>query len=252
VAAATAAGLPDATAAQLRALPVSAFDAMPFRRASGPMVDGQIVEGASIAQSFARGRAADVPMIIGSNAGEDSLTTPAAAAAALAKLSPERLAALRAAYPGADDALLGKNLFRDSVMGAPAHWIAGEAEGGKPVWLYHFAFVPPGLKGFFPRTIHGGEIPFVFETLDKAPIPPKALTEADRAYTAMVHACWVSFAKTGRPQCPGAPAWPAYTRAADPTYVFGDTPHVETGFLKAPYAVQADILKDRGGTSGAF
>jgi para-nitrobenzyl esterase len=68
----------------------------------------------------------------------------------------------------------------------------------------------------------------------------------------MVHGCWVSFAKTGRPECPGAPAWPAYTRAADQTYVFGDTPHVEAGFLKAPYAVQADILNDRGGTSGAF
>lgn len=252
VAAATAAGLPDATPEQLRALPVTAFDALPFRRASGPMVDGRIVTGPSIAQSVADGRIAPVPLMIGSNAGEDSLTTKEANAAALAKLSPGRLAALRAAYPGADDALLGRNLFRDSVMGAPAHWIAGEASARQPVFLYHFAFVPPGVRSFFPRTVHGGEIPFVFETIDKAPIPPKALTDADRAYASMVHACWVSFAKTGAPACPGAPAWPAYTRAADPTYVFGDTPHVEAGFLKAPYAVQADILKDRGGTSGAF
>ncbi len=252
-AAATAAGLPDATLAQLRALPVSAFDALPFRKASGPMVDGEIIEGASIAQSFRDGRVAKIPMIIGSNAGEDSLTTPAAAAGALARLSPERLAALRAAYPGADDALLGRNLFRDSVMGAPAHWIAGEAaDSGQPVWLYHFAFVPRRLRSFFPRAIHGGEIPFVFETLDKAPVPPMALTDADRAYAVTVHGCWVSFAKSGRPECPGAPAWPTYTRAADPTYVFGDTPHVEAGYLNAPYAVQADILKDRGGTSGAF
>jgi len=252
VAAATAAGLPEATAGQLRALPLSAFDALPFRRASGPMVDGKIVEGPSIAQSFADGRAADVPMIIGSNAGEDSLTTSTAAAAALSKLSPERLAELRSAYPGADDALLGRNLFRDSVMGAPAHWIAGQASTGNPVWLYHFAFVPPGVRRFFPRAVHGGEIPFVFETIDKAPIPPQALTDADRAYARMVHGCWVSFAKSGSPQCPGGPAWPAYTLAADPTYVFGDTPHVETGFLKAPYDVQAGILKDRGGTSGSF
>ena len=250
--AATAAGLPDATPAQLRALPVSTFDAVPFRRASGPMVDGKIVEGASIGQSFVDGRVAHVPMIIGSNAGEDSLTTPAAAAVALAKLSPERLAALRAAYPGADDALLGRNLFRDSVMGAPAHWIAGKAAGNQPAWLYHFAYVPAALHAMFPRIIHGGEIPFVFETIDKAPIPPKALTDADRAYAAMVHGCWVSFAKTGAPQCPGAPAWPAYSRAADPTFVFDAAPHVEAGFLKAPYAVQADILKDRGGSSGSF
>jgi para-nitrobenzyl esterase len=252
-AAASAAGLPDATIDQLRALPVSTFDATPFRRAAGPMVDGTIVSGPSIAQSFRDGRARSVPMIIGSNAGEDSLTTRSAAATALAKLSPERLAALRVAYPGADDALLGQNLFRDSVMGAPAHWIAGQvASTGQSVWLYHFAFVPPAVRSFFPRAVHGGEIPFVFETIDKAPIPPKALTDADRAYAATVHGCWVSFAKTGAPACPGAPPWPAYTRATDATYVFGDAPHLETGFLKAPYAVQYDILKDRGGTSGAF
>jgi para-nitrobenzyl esterase len=252
-AAASAAGLPDATPDQLRALPVSAFDALPFRRASGPMVDGAIIASPSISQSFRDGRAASVPMIIGSNAGEDSLTTREAAASALAKLSPGRLAALRAAYPGADDALLGRNLFRDSLMGAPAHWIAGQvAESGQSVWLYHFAFVPPAVKSFFPRSVHGMEIPFVFETIDKAPIPPKALTEADRAYAATMHGCWVSFAKTGAPACPGAPAWPAYTRAADPTFIFGDAPHVEAGFLKEPYALQANILKDRGGSSGTF
>jgi para-nitrobenzyl esterase len=251
--AATAAGLPDAKPEQLRALPVSAFDAMPFRQAAGPMVDGRIVAGPSIAQSFRYGRAASVPMIIGSNSGEDSLTTREAAAAALAKLTPERLAALRAAYPGADDALLGRNLFRDSVMGAPARWIAGQAAAiGQPIWLYHFAFVPPGVKAFFPRAIHGMEIPFVFETIDKAPIPPKALTDADRAYSATVHGCWVSFAKTGAPVCPGAPAWPAFTPATDRTYVFGDAPHVEVGFLKGAYAVEEDILNDRGGTSGSF
>jgi para-nitrobenzyl esterase len=252
VSAATSAGLPDPTPDQLRALPVSAFDALPFRRAAGPMVDGTIVTGGSIAKSFVDGRTAPVPMIIGSNAGEDSLTTPARAADALARLSPERLAALRSAYPGADDRLIARNLFRDSVMGAPAHWIAGEASSRQPVWLYHFAFVPPGVRGLFPRTIHGGEIPFVFETIGKAPIPPKLLTDADLAYAAMVHGCWVGFAETGKPTCPGAPAWPAYSRAADPTYVFTDTPHVESGFLKAPYAVEADILKDRGGTWGAF
>jgi len=217
------------------------------------MVDGTIVAGKSIAQSFRDGRAASVPMIIGSNAGEDSLTTPQAAAAALAKLSPERLAELRSAYPGADDVLVGRNLFRDSVMGAPAHWIAGQvAASGQSVFIYNFAYVPLGVKSFFPRAIHGMEIPFVFETIDKAPIPPKALSDTDRAYAVTVHGCWVSFAKTGAPVCPGAPAWPAYTRASDLTYVFGDAPHSQAGFLKEPYAVQADLLKDRGGTSGAF
>lgn len=244
--AAVSAGLPaDATASQLRGLPVSAMDASAFRLASGPMIDGVIITHPSIAESFRSGAAAALPMIIGSNAGEDSLTTLAAGSEALARLSPERLAALRAAYPGVDDVLLAKNLFRDSVMGAPAHWIAGQASSGAPIWLYHFAFVPPALHAIFPRAIHGGEIPFVFETIDKAPVPPRSLTQADRDYARFVHGCWVTFAKTGHPDCPGGPAWPAYTPAEDPTMVFDTTPHVQSGFLKQPYALQQDDFAHR-------
>lgn len=244
--AATAAGLPAAaTAAALRALPVTALDAPAFRTASGPLIDGRLIT-LSPAQAFSTGRAADLPLIIGSNAGEDSLTTAAQGAALLARSSSEQRAALRAAYPGADDALLARNLFRDSVMGAPARWIAARAAPGAPVWLYHFAYVPPGLAKLYPRTPHGGEVPFVFETLDRVPAPPGLFAEADRRYARMVHSCWVAFAKTGAPTCTNGPAWPAYTLAADNTLVFDAAPHVAVGFLKAPYAVQEQAFTARG------
>jgi len=33
--------------------------------------------------------------------------------------------------------------------------------------------------------------------------------------TALVHSCWIAFARTGAPACAGALAWPAYTPDRD-------------------------------------
>jgi para-nitrobenzyl esterase len=47
-----------------------------------------------------------------------------------------------------------------------------------------------------------------------------------------MHACWVTFAKTGTPKC-GGQAWPAYTPAGDQLMEFGATSGVRTHFRKA-------------------
>jgi para-nitrobenzyl esterase len=43
----------------------------------------------------------------------------------------------------------------------------------------------------------------------------KALTPADAAAAQAMHAYWVGFARTGVPQAPGYPAWPAYHQDSD-------------------------------------
>ena len=63
---------------------------------------------------------------------------------------------------------------------------------------------------------HGSEIPFVFESWQTS-----RLVDTDRQVGATLHACWIAFARTGTPSCPGAPAWPLYTRGADRQMVFG-------------------------------
>jgi para-nitrobenzyl esterase len=37
----------------------------------------------------------------------------------------------------------------------------------------------------------------------------------------MMSACWVAFARTGKPSCAPAPEWPAYTPATDLRMEFG-------------------------------
>ena len=54
----------------------------------------------------------------------------------------------------------------------------------------------------------------------------------DQQVASLMHACWVSFAKTGAPKC-GSETWPAYTPAKDQLMEFGTTSGVRTHFRKA-------------------
>ena len=229
---ATQLGLPGAaaSAAQLRGLPVDRLIAA--ARGVGPAIDGRMVkEGA--ASAFANGRQAPVPLIIGSDSNEASLMrafglTPAAV---VARASP----ASRAAYQpdAASDDALARELFNDRAMGAPARWIAAKASAKAPVWLYYFSYVPERQRGIRPGTNHASEIPFVFDSLDAVPGRTPLITPSERAEAALAHACWVSFARLGRPNCGAGRPWPAYSPTTDQLLEFGDPPAVRTHFRKA-------------------
>jgi para-nitrobenzyl esterase len=240
VALATSAGLPtDATAAQLRALPVEKLFNLPLTLGGvGPFVDGRLTRE-SVPRAFAAGHEADVPLIIGSNSYEASLMISFKMPAAdfLARLP----AAVKPLYPG-DEQAQATALFTDSIMGAPARWVAARASSVAPAYLYHFSYVPTALRATAPGTRHGGEIPFVFG--DWSPAFAQAMSADDRAMEAVTHACWVSFAKTGQPSC-GGQAWPAYSPATDSLMEFGPTFGIETGFRKAQYDALQQVMLPR-------
>jgi para-nitrobenzyl esterase len=206
------AGLPaNATAAQLLALPAERLiDEMD--EGQGPAVDGRFLSE-SPTSAFAHGHSAALPLILGSNSYEASLDPHPEAMAARAT------AETRAAYAGSGDAAdeqrLGAALFTDQLFAAPMRWFARQASPRAPVWLYHFSYVRVRQRGTVPGAGHGSEIPYVFDSWDKISRLAALLPAEDRAMTALVHSCWVSFARTGVPICQGAPPWPAYTPARD-------------------------------------
>jgi len=228
---ATAGGLagPEATVEQLRALPPEKLLVRGGAAGSvGPFADGRLVKE-SPAQSFAAGRALDVPLVIGSNSFEASLRRafPIPTPVLLGRLSPEQ----RTLYDrlGSDEAG-AQAAYTDVTMGAPARWIAARASGGAPAYLYHFSYVPTAQRATSQGASHAAEIPYVFETGSKL---VRVVSEDDRAMERRMHACWVAFAKTGRPSCPGAPAWPAYEPADDRLMEFGVETAARKGFRKA-------------------
>jgi len=227
----------DATLAQLRALPADALVAA-AARGYGPVVDGRLLKE-SPSQAIARGHAANVPLMIGSNSYEASLMK-------LIGLPPRLMlatvpASVKAAYADLpDDEAKANATFTDAVMGGPARWVAAQTGPVRPTYLYHFSYVLQSQRAIALGAEHAAEIPYVFDTQDKvaAMRGNAAVSAADRAMAKLVHSCWASFARTGVPTCAGAPAWPAYTPALDTLMEFDDAPHLVQHFRKAQMDVQ--------------
>ena len=237
VAVAAKAGLPgDAvTAAQLRALPASAFTGMGEDEDSGPSVDGRLLPESALA-AFRNGHAAPVPLIIGTNGNEGSLLGDAPVdPARLFQLTPEELKTLRGAYgqAAADDAAFSRLIWRDGFFAGPSRWAAAHQSAHAPVWLYRFSYILSPLRSRRTGADHGSEIPFVFDS-SRSPF----LSDDDRKMINTMHGCWVAFARTGKPDCPGAGPWPAYDPKSEQLMAFGD----QVGPAPVPDRQALDLL----------
>ena len=244
--AAAKAGLPaDATVGQLRALSADAVIASAPQ--AGPVADGRLLPEVPT-QAFAKGRAADVPLIIGSNSHEATLVAGVPPKMLLARANPAVVAAY--ADQHLDDRALADALFTDNFGGGAARWIAGRAATGAPSWLYYFSYVPENRRGKTPGAGHATEIPFVFDSWSHVGklgdgIAPSASTIAE---TAIIHGCWVAFAKTGRPERCAPGGWPAYDPTSDQLYEFGLSNGVRTNFRKQVLDAHQAARKDLGGS----
>jgi len=221
-------GLPDtATAADLRAAPADKLVGASGQ--VGPIVDGRLVVE-SAAQGFARGHQAPAPLIIGSNTWEASLLPPGGYAGYLAAAQPT----VRAAYTDdTDPNRLAQDLFTDAVMGAPARWFAAKASTKAGAWLYEFSYVRVVRRGKIPGANHTSENPYVFDTQMIVPNYSSEIVDEDRAVAAFMHACWVSFAKTGTPACKADDrAWPAYDPKTDELMDFDQPSRVRQHYRK--------------------
>lgn len=219
----------DATAAELRALPLERLTQVGVYN-----IDGR-QQRENATQAIDAGRLADVPLMIGWTDFDGSSlrdTTPEAIARSA---SVELLAAYAADnMTGAD---LGYRLYTDEHVVAPARWIARKAAKGRPVYLYQYSYVLSLQRGRNRGATHGSELPFVFDSWAKL-APQLRLSEEDRAAARLMHSCWVSFAKGGRPQCDGAPDWPAYSPGTDTLMDLGQKPQLRQHFREVQLDAQ--------------
>ena len=225
---------PEADASALRAAPADKLIASGGQ--VGPIVDGRLVVETA-AEGFAHGRQAPAPLIIGSNTWEASLLPPAGYAAYLTAANPE----VRAAYTdeAGDSTKLAQDLFTDAVMGAPARWYASKASAKAGAWLYEFSYVRVVRRGKIPGANHTSENPYVFDTQMIVPNYSSEIVDQDRAVAAFVHACWVSFAKTGKPTCQAdGRTWPTYDPKTDELMEFTDAPVIRQHYRKAQLDAQ--------------
>jgi len=219
-----------------RALPAETIQkALGGGLASGfwPVFDGDVLPGDQY-ELYRAKRYNDTPILIGTNSDEGVTFVPGAAQPAAFE------AAIRAGYGAKADAILAayphatlmestqsaRNIFRDATFAWHTWaWALLQSKQNKSkAYVYYFDHrtpLSPNGAG------HAAEIPYVFRTLGKF-TGPAALVGSprpeDRAMSDLMSSYWVNFAKTGDPNGPGLPPWPAFTESAQATMYFDAKP----------------------------
>lgn len=237
-----------ATLADLRAIPAARLVEVNDRLTPRvqTIVDGWVLPD-EIPAIFARGKQNPVPVIVGSNAREmTSLLAPSAIPRtveayrrSLATLFRERSGELDRAYPIDGDASVAEaylSLLRDYTFTSQMRrWARLTETTQSKAWWYYFSHAPPLPNSDYLGAFHAAEIAYVFRNLSS---PRGAPREADQQLAETISNYWVNFARTGDPNGPGLPKWPAYRKGEEPYLELGTTIKVGQNLLKE----QLDLL----------
>jgi para-nitrobenzyl esterase len=177
----------------------------------GPVVDGQLLVGAPT-DAYAAGKGARVPLMIGANSMDIGPMAGNTLDELYAQFGPDAQQA-RSIYgsTGGDVRAVAFTAGGDQMMVEPVRAVARILTArGQTVYPFRFSYVAESQRAQFPGAFHATEIPFVFDTV--AARYGQDLTPADAAAARIIHSYWVAFARTGKPDVAGQPAWPAYSR----------------------------------------
>jgi para-nitrobenzyl esterase len=109
--------------------------------------------------------------------------------------------------------------------------------GGANSYVYLYAWRTPMLDDR-PGTFHASDLAFTFDNAERCDhysgLRPEAMAMAKKVSDA-----WVAFARTGNPNHPGLPLWPAYTREQDATLIFDNRCEVRRSLERAGLALIA-------------
>jgi para-nitrobenzyl esterase len=101
---------------------------------------------------------------------------------------------------------------------------AAQAVAAPHTWVFQFDWRTP-IDGGRWGAHHGLDVPFIFDNVSL--VPAKVGSGADAArLAAQMSAMCLAFARTGRPDSPDLPAWPAYDLTRRATMVFDATTRV--------------------------
>jgi para-nitrobenzyl esterase len=196
-----------------------------------PVVDGHAIPGPTWANG-APAQSANVPMIIGTNLNELSISLGNPAAEDMDEAKAQALATgmggapagawavFRAADPKAKPVEIASRIV-SSLFRVPAvqQAQAKAKQGAAPAFLYRFDYNPRTVLDGRVRAFHCAEMAYAFDNVDRCLNATGGTPEA-RALSAQMADAWLAFARTGNPNHPGLPHWPPVSTSATPNMLF--------------------------------
>jgi para-nitrobenzyl esterase len=186
--------------ADLRALPAARFVG-PNAPATqtGPFNDGWVLTDSTPADQ--------VPLMVGFVADDLGLNSPAPPGA-----GPSTSLGARGTTPELKDAA------RERARVSMYLWAAEQVTASKRVYTYFFDRAIPWPEHPEFGAFHSGEIPYVFNSLDRLKRPWEAI---DKRLSETISSYVTNFAKKGDPNGSGLPTWPAFDPARYTTMELG-------------------------------
>ncbi|MFN9627692.1 MAG: carboxylesterase family protein, partial [Planctomycetota bacterium] len=188
-----------------------------------PIIDGRLVT-ASPADTFAQGKQARIPVLIGSANGESGARK------------------------------FGDEVATGGAFGFQRKLADDMVRAGQAVWMFQLTYVPPGARSSRFAAQHGESVAYAFGTIGQSiaaqygfrneqvannaarsrrggggagagredDSQPVEESEQGRAISSAMLEYWIKFMRDGQPSGQQLPAWPAYNSTAPKTMVFGN------------------------------
>jgi len=186
--------------------------------------------------AIARGSAADIQLIAGSNADEGSLFTRKIPVRSergyrlfLRSVYSEDWQQVLALFPPGNDpqAAVSDQLTVGMFVSSTRQLARAQDAAGGEVRVYHFTRSGPVATLMGVGAAHGFEVPYLFEG-DRRLLS----TALDRRLAQRMRTYWTHFAATGDPNHALAPRWPLYQTFKDQHLELGDRITVKQGLWR--------------------
>lgn len=200
----------------------------------GPSLDGSLLPY-QLSEQPAKDISKNIPLLVGTTKNEFAPFNPANRNISMEEMKTrveklygdktgDYLAAVKKAYPGttkpSDYLDIEFNFRARAISQADARAVPGAA----PVFMYLFTWQSPVNNGIY-MAMHCMDIAFQFNNIARCQQMtgggPQAIALADK-----VSSAWISFARTGNPNTPALPHWPAYTASTGATMLLNNTSEV--------------------------